>query len=126
VGNEPLPTWQALDDLVRMQEVTGPPDFDPKTAKLDFSIWHPLDHWPGSPYCQSLYGGWRRHLQLAWDYRWSDRLLKPWHKVTCKFDHHHIIKIGTRAEGEEWREWYMCGYCGKPFDDETGENFATF
>lgn len=33
---------------------------------LDFSQWHPLDHWPGTRRCRQHYGGWRRHLHVAW------------------------------------------------------------
>lgn len=45
-------------------------------SEIDFSQFHPLDHWPGSPYCRSLPGGFKNHmelyvdLKLAEDFRW--------------------------------------------------------
>lgn len=55
---------------------------DIKIGSLDFSIFHPLDHWPGSPYCRTWPGGWRRHLKLAWEHKWHAATLcrLGWHK----------------------------------------------
>jgi len=38
-------------------------------VRLDFSEFHPLDHWPWSRRCLSLPGGAGRHLRLTWEYR---------------------------------------------------------
>jgi hypothetical protein len=43
--------------------------------ELDFSIWHPLDHWPGTKRCREFYGGTRNHLKIAWEYRRRDQLI---------------------------------------------------
>jgi hypothetical protein len=43
-------------------------------VKLDFTRFHPLDHWPGTLRCRQLPGGTRNHLTLAWQYKWSRQL----------------------------------------------------
>lgn len=80
--------------------------------KLDFSQFHPLDHWPGSPYCRSLYGGVRNHLSMTWRYRRREQALWPFHRLLrCPFGRH------------DWQVWYrhvdaqrrsvrpVCRYC---------------
>ena len=51
--------------------MTGPvaPKIDPD--KLDFSQWHPLDHYPLSKRCREHYGGLRNHMKLLWDFKWD-------------------------------------------------------
>lgn len=50
---------------------------------IDFSIWHPLDHWPWEKRCREHHGGPRNHLKLTWEYR-----RKPWLLM------HTICKVG--------------------------------
>lgn len=52
-----------------MQSEYEAPHIDPD--KLDFSIFHPLDHKPFSKRCRSFHGGSRNHLQLLWDFKWQ-------------------------------------------------------
>jgi hypothetical protein len=40
----------------------------------DFERFHPLDHRPFTDHCESLHGGSRLHLRLAWALRWRPRL----------------------------------------------------
>lgn len=42
--------------------------------KLDFSQFHPLDHYPWQRRCREFYGGPARHVYLAWTYRYRDRI----------------------------------------------------
>lgn len=62
--------------------------------RLDFSQYHPLDHWPGTRRCRQHYGGWRGHLSMAWEYRRRDQvvgLFARW--TTCLMGRH------------SWRVW---------------------
>lgn len=90
--------------------------------RLDFSQWHPLDHWPGTRRCRQHYGGWRHHLKIAWDYRRRDQVygwFARW--TTCLLDRHkwsvwrrvrepgpRIIPRETGAPGDYTA---MCRYC---------------
>lgn len=83
--------------------------------ELDFSKFHSTgDHWPGSAHCRTLYGGWRRHLSLAWQFHRRDQVLRPFCRVL-------LCPIGRRR----WQVWYarqsrdspptihpMCPDCG--------------
>lgn len=93
----------------RLAHVTGihmHPD-DIRFRELDFSQFHPLDHWPGSARCRSLYGGWRNHLRMAWDYKWSGDLRSH---TLCRIGRHRWGRTWTRSRGEFrscndcWRE----------------------
>jgi len=37
--------------------------------EIDFSVWHPLDHWAFSSYCWSFHGGGFHHLKLWWEFQ---------------------------------------------------------
>lgn len=67
--------------------------------KLDFSHFHPLDHWPWQSRCWSrkvqpsysvpFKGGPWHHVKLAWRYKWRDRALGPWFRqVLCRRGQH--------------------------------------
>lgn len=57
--------------------------------RLDFSVFHPLDHWPGTAYCRSLPGGVRNHLHIAWVFQRRDQVLQPFRRVlSCPFGRH--------------------------------------
>lgn len=60
----------------------------PVIRALDFSEFHPLDHRLASGYCRSLPGGWRNHLDLAWDFRWKPQLAAA---TLCRLDHHRWL-----------------------------------
>lgn len=50
-------------------EYREPPKLD--LDRVDFSELHALDHHVWEPYCRTLPGGRRRHLSLAWRFRWQ-------------------------------------------------------
>jgi hypothetical protein len=62
------------------------PKIDPE--KLDFSMWHPLDHYPLSKRCREHYGGFHNHMNLLWKYKWDvPATIK---KIThCVWGKHH-------------------------------------
>lgn len=64
--------------------------------KIDFSQFHPLDHWPGTARCRASYGGWRHHLHIAWVYRRRDEVvnaaLTPIQLVRCRLGRHHTYR----------------------------------
>lgn len=82
----------------------------PRPTTLDFSQFHPLDHWPWEPRCQSLPGGRRRHLQLAWEHKdrhWS-RIRR---RSLCRLGHHRITHAWKRkGSPHEW-EWEPIRCC---------------
>lgn len=93
--------------------------------QLDFSQFHPLDHFPGSWYCRSLPGGTRNHLVMDWQYRRKNQLRAH---TLCKFGWHTWQEVWARrdddaeqvAEDRMWRPWKhrapdfeACGACGK-------------
>lgn len=55
---------------------------DFKNAKLDFSEFHPLDHFAGDRRCRSLPGGFLRHVRLWWDYQGPGWNPDDWEDVT--------------------------------------------
>lgn len=65
----------------------------PVIRELDFSEFHPLDHWPGTSDCRSLPGGARRHLALGWEYKWPSQAARAtlcrvgWHKWVHGWSH---------------------------------------
>lgn len=66
--------------------------------ELDFSEFHPLDHWPGGAYCRSLPGGTRNHLALTWRFRRKQQLIQPFHRVfRCWWGKH------------QWALWQTAG-----------------
>lgn len=80
---------------------------------LDFSIWHPLDHHFWEPRCRQFYGGWRRHLELAWQYGhgWDSRwgLEHPFYVlVLCRLGRH---KLETWYVSRSRRYFTACGHC---------------
>lgn len=42
--------------------------------EFDFSMYHPLDHWPFTARCREHYGGGRHHLRIAWAFRRRDQV----------------------------------------------------
>lgn len=73
-----------------------PPHIDPD--KLDFSQFHPLDHWPLSKRCREHYGGFRNHVKLVWCYKWN---IEGWikeHITHCPWGR-HCYRPWFRAAG---------------------------
>lgn len=77
--------------------------------QLDFSQFHPLDHWPGSAYCRSLPGGTRNHLKMTWSYR-RRPMLASW--TLCRIGRHRIITARRRdSVADEWVSFQTCNNC---------------
>lgn len=85
--------------------------------RIDFSQFHPLDHWPGGHYCRSLPGGTRRHLGLTWDHRRRDQLAWPWHRlILCPLGHHRT-NVWWQARGRRiTKATARCDFC--PYERE--------
>lgn len=96
---------------------------EPK-PKLDFSIYHPLDHWLWEARCREHYGGWQRHLDLAWHYHWKPELVwwieRPLYFVVCRFGHHKLETWWSRASGYQ-TGCDHCGYQREAYSDERFE-----
>jgi hypothetical protein len=101
----------------------GPPRID--ADKLDFSEFHPLDHWPGSAYCRSLPGGTRNHLDMAWHYKWRGILAA---ETLCRIGRHEMTTVWRRDRAlidptGEWTSWRACRHCAhRPKDQSTSGN----
>lgn len=92
-----------------------PPEIDPE--KLDFSLFHPLDHRPWEPRCREFYGGPFRHIQLWWEFIASHWLHE---KTLCKLGVHHYTEHwrGRDPETGKWLEvGKSCVYCLKELED---------
>jgi hypothetical protein len=57
----------------------------PTIRELDFSEFHPIDHLPATARCRSLPGGTRRHISLAWDYKWPTQIKRA---TLCRLGRH--------------------------------------
>lgn len=94
--------------------------------KLDFSQFHPLDHWPWQ--CDGLYGGWRHHLSIAWELRRKEQVLWPWYRMLCLFDWHRFM-VGSQQDehGEVWvhAECRQC-HLGRMVTDEEYDQAKDF
>jgi hypothetical protein len=64
-------------------------DGPPRIRELDFSDFHPIDHYPGTAYCRSLPGGFRRHLSLAWEFKWPQALGRA---TLCRIGRHRWVQ----------------------------------
>lgn len=83
--------------------------------ELDFSMFHPLDHWPFTRECASHYGGWRQHLHLAWEYRWKQEICS-W--TLCKIGKHKPSKWTRPSTGETG---IGCWNCAKEVIDMSDD-----
>lgn len=81
-------------------------------AKLDFSQFHPLDHRPGDARCRAHYGGWRRHLKLAWEFHRRDQVLGPIRRLLyCPLGRHRWQVWYTNPENGPTNVKPMCTDC---------------
>lgn len=85
-----------------------PPEIDPN--KLDFSQFHPLDHYLWEPYCRELYGGPLNHAQLWWEYKATHWLHE---KTLCRIGLHTYTETWKREQDGTYDEWLSCVYCWK-------------
>lgn len=95
----------------------------PASKQLDFSLFHPLDHWIWERRCREFYGGWQRHTYLWWTYvaspviGWWGRW--PYYFVMCRFNHHSAETWWSRKHG--YRTY--CRYCGVRRETLDSEKF---
>jgi hypothetical protein len=87
---------------------------DGNGANINFDLWHPLDHWPWQRRCRQFYGGWRRHLWLAWSFEYREEiewwLLRPFYLLfLCRLGRHKLTTSWQRGRGYEVSCWY-CDY----------------
>lgn len=102
-----LPKIPDLPDEVR--------NFKPDASKIDFSQWHPLDHWPFTSRCRSFHGGGRHHIKITWEFRRKDDL----HRPLCKLGRHRYAWIWQRDRIDgvmsDWEAVLRCRHCWKPY-----------
>lgn len=67
---------------------------------LDFSEFHPLDHWAGDSYCRSLPGGFKRHIALWNEYQSPD----PIGSLFCKIGRHEPTDFWIRKPLESFND----------------------
>jgi hypothetical protein len=79
----------------------GPPD----TKRLDFSQFHPLDHYLWQ--CTGYPGGHRRHLAYRWEFEWRHRLRS---RTLCRLGRHSPVQWWRRYDGKSWS---ACAHCDK-------------
>lgn len=90
--------------------------------KLDFSEAHFLDHSVLDPYCATLPGGRRRHLDYWWQFKGKESV----HRQTfCRVGKHSTTHAWVRREGETGDQMHarcrthedwdrtLCRHCGK-------------
>jgi hypothetical protein len=87
----------------------------PDGVRYDFSKFHPIDHYPWQPRCRRFYGGWRRHLVIAWMITYRQRcrsfLLKPWYTgVLCRMGRHSQY-TGHVSSGRRHGFYVGCDFC---------------
>lgn len=85
--------------------------------KLDFSQYHPLDHWPYTARCRAHYPhGWRsgwHHLTSTWTYRRRDQALTPLYRLLlCPLGRHKVQVWYARSTVDAgWKVMPRCYYC---------------
>ena len=79
--------------------------------KLDFSQWHPLDHWAFTKYCRTFHGKGFHHLRLWADYQMPD----PVGAVLCMFNKHDPVDYWGNVKGidNDPPDGKMCSRCYK-------------
>jgi hypothetical protein len=80
--------------------VHGMAEGPPRIRELDFSGFHPIDHYPGTGRCRSLPGGFRRHLDLAWEFKWPQQLGRA---TWCRIGRHKWV--------DGWAKDVPCSLC---------------
>jgi len=79
--------------------------------RLDFSMFHPLDHGVWERRCGELPGGRRRHI----DHRWTYVVKPALHAAT-------LCRVGRHKPGQAWQRgpggdfsvtWTACAHCGR-------------
>lgn len=72
----------------------------PEMKKLDFSEFHPLDHWPFRRRCRAYYPRGLKsglhHMGLAWEYKWSESIREH---TLCRLGKHRWVEEVTYVDG---------------------------
>lgn len=102
------------DELFRPKNITAEDVRFVVGRPVDFSVFHPLDHWAGSPYCFGWHGGPVRHIELWWDYMRPE----PIGALKCRLGRHEVVPYWQSKGGERIRlgddeepSGYQCRRC---------------
>lgn len=100
--------------------------------RLDFSQWHPLDHWPGTKRCQEHYGGWKHHLVIAWDFHRKDQVISWLWRPLCLFGKHRMqiwcrtmdpVDLFKPSADDQYTAICGCGYSRPATRQEIAEKW---
>lgn len=91
-----------------MEDDTGTPKLE--FRELDFSQFHPLDHWPSSPRCWGLYGSPWNHIVMTWQFRRREQVVGFFRRLigSCRRGRHAYRIWYTQAAD---RYTAQCVYC---------------
>jgi hypothetical protein len=94
--------------------VNEPPDM----RELDFSRFHPLDHYPLGCWrrnkLEPIYGKTWTHVKHAWAYKWKQQLRSA---TTCQAGIGHRYSAGWYRDGGEWKRMpERCIWCWRRKD----------
>lgn len=83
--------------------------------EMDFSEYHSTgDHWPGDRRCRTMYGGWRRHLYLAWRFHRRDQAIGFFRRpLLCRFGRHRRQVWYGKRPGKKSTVHPVCPDCWK-------------
>lgn len=97
--------------------------------KIDFSVFHPIDHWIWEKRCREFHGGWWTHLAYSWEYRRKEEVLWwPRRLLLCPFGRHRFTVSSRQDEqGDVWVH-ASCNEChlGRAVTDEEYDRAKDF
>lgn len=90
-------------------------DTPPQIRELDFSRFHPIDHWPWGCWRrnarQPIYGRTWTHVRYAWEWKWRRQLRAA---TTCRLGRHLYRAGWQRSPGGDWAPAAVrCLWCMK-------------
>lgn len=101
--------------------------------EINFSRYHPLDHWPGTKRCRAHYGGWRNHLVMTWRFRRSEQVIGWfWKPLLCPLGIHRIsiwcktvdpVDLFKASADDKYTAICRCGYSRPATREEIAERW---
>lgn len=89
--------------------------------ELDFSQFHPMDHYLWERRCREHFGGPVNHVKLWWAYKCEYKPSDLWHKVMCRTGRHHVTGGQTiMIFGRETTVTRCCCWCRKTPEEIDG------